>query len=146
MAIKTRTTITTASLMEELGLSRRNVQAIRSKLDWAAQDALRKAVKEDFMEKASHRKGAWGSPWKPIAPSTIQRKGHDIIGIDTGKMQKSLRVTKNNRGITAEYRQDYSKHFDAKRPILPTELPPKWEKAIEKAIKASAERHIGKKR
>lgn len=145
MAVKTRTTLTTAALMEELGLSRRSVQAIRSKLEWAAKDALRKAINADFIVKANKESGV-GGKWKPLAQSTIDRKGFDVIGFETGKMRNSLRVTTNNRGITAEYRKDYSKHFDAVRPLLPKALPKVWEKAIDKAIKASAARHIGKKR
>lgn len=31
-----------------------------------------------------------GVPWKPLAPSTVQRKGHSRILIDTTKMHRSL--------------------------------------------------------
>jgi phage gpG-like protein len=31
-----------------------------------------------------------GSPWAPLAPYTIQRKGHDTILIETGALVKSL--------------------------------------------------------
>lgn len=144
MATRVRTTITTKALMEELGLSRRSVQSIRSKIDHAATTKLRELVDKDFLAKANHGTGT-GGKWKPLAQSTIDRKGHDIIGWDTGKMRRSRVVTSNNRGITAEYRKDYSKYFDAKRPILPKTLPKPWQKEIEKSIKAAAERHLGKK-
>lgn len=145
MAIKTRTTITTASLMDSLGLSRRQVQALRSKINWAAEDALRRSVDADFLKKANKQTGVTGK-WQKLAESTIERKGHDIIGWETGKMRKSRRVTTNNRGLKAEYRKDYAKYFDEKRPLLPKELPKAWQKEIEKSIQKTVDRHIGSKK
>jgi phage gpG-like protein len=37
--------------------------------------------------------------WKPLAPSTIQRKGHDNILIDTGTMMTSSRITELKDGV-----------------------------------------------
>ncbi len=31
-----------------------------------------------------------GNPWAPLAPSTVARKGHDIILVETGAMRASL--------------------------------------------------------
>ena len=36
-----------------------------------------------------------GTPWPPLAPSTITRKGHSTILVDTGRLRQSLRLKGN---------------------------------------------------
>ncbi len=133
MSTNLRVTFTTKQLMETTGLSRRKVQRSRERFDQAVREELAKLAQEEFDRKAVGGRGFGGRRWKPLEPSTIQRKGHETIGIDTGEMVTSLDTSVNNRGIRVGYRAEHSEHFDEKRPLLPAELPKSWEKRLVKA-------------
>jgi len=45
-----------------------------------------------------------GSKWAKLAPSTIQRKGHDTILVDTGALMKSLTQRGSSYSIREFYR------------------------------------------
>jgi phage gpG-like protein len=46
-----------------------------------------------------------GNAWKPLAPSTIAKKGHDRILIETGALNNSL-VLRNAEGAVREVTED----------------------------------------
>lgn len=45
---------------------------------------------------------ALGKPWKPLAPSTIRKKGHSQILVDSGHMRESLYSDTNFAGNSAQ--------------------------------------------
>lgn len=40
-----------------------------------------------------------GPAWKPLAPSTVKRKGHDTILVETGRLKGSLTDERHSDGI-----------------------------------------------
>lgn len=98
--------------------------------------------------------GSDGITWKPLAASTLAKKGRrgkrndkrkktkggkvrptakGVIGIDTGLQLASAspghanNLFRNDRSsVTVGYNRTYSKYFDAVRPLLPETLPQSW--------------------
>ncbi len=87
-------------------------------------------LKREFKEGAD----SYGTPWVPLKPSTVKRKGHPLIMIDTGKTRDETRsIVLSGSGIGflstsyAGYHMGKSGPRPA-RPIFPhkSELPPEW--------------------
>jgi hypothetical protein len=138
-----RVTFTTKGLMESLGASRRKVQKAREAFDVAVATELKRLAEEDFDKRSRGASGATGRKWKRLAPSTVQKKGSTIIGIDQGDLVNSLKVTVNNRGISATYAAPHAGYFDEERPLLPSSLPMTWERKLEEAGKKAVIRVLG---
>lgn len=92
----------------------------------------------------------YGAAWKPLAASTIRRKGHDTILVDTGKLALGTGA-KPSGGAGIELASvDYGQYHQSgtsrmpRRPIFPdrAELPKDWQEAIEAAVSATFRRAL----
>lgn len=52
--------------------------------------AFSRDLEEKHQEYFDTAKGPSGDSWPPLAPSTVRRKGHDTILVDTGRLRSSL--------------------------------------------------------
>ena len=97
------------------------------------------------------RQGAdpYGNPWRALSPTTVRKKGHDLIMIDTGKMQQETRaVPMPGAGIAlitvpyAAYHQGPGPYGRPARPVLPNkrELPEAWQAAVAREWKIAFKR------
>lgn len=108
-------------------------------------ETFRQLVLKDFTTKSQGGRGADGLAWTPDSPSTIERKGHKLIGIDTHELIDSLRIvpTTTDNGhaaLTAEFTSGHAQFFDAKRQLLPDDAPPRWVEAVEAGVLSPTER------
>lgn len=143
MAQGMRLTFTTKGIMESTGLSRRKVQMARDYFNQTVQSELEKLILENFDKLSTGGRGVNRRKWKPLEPSTIKRKGHNLIGVDKGDLRASLKLTTNNRGTVAAFGTDHAEYFDAVRPLLPDEFPATWARKIEKAATKAIIRVLG---
>lgn len=91
-------------------------------------------VEEDFRAKSLGGSGAGGLSWAPISARTAQTKRSKRIGVDTGELEKSLRVSEGHSqraDVLIEYTAPHAAEFDKKRTLLPTELPQQWRGPME---------------
>lgn len=94
----------------------------------------------------------YGFPWKPLAPYTIRKKGHDLIMIQTGETQKlTLAQPLGGAGIELVSTKKAGWNMDAHgnrpaRPVLPhrKELPERWQAIIEAEWKREFQRVMSK--
>lgn len=68
---------------------------------------------------AEQREPAQGPAWKPLAPSTIRRKGHDTILVETGRLRGSLTSERHSDGI----REIFDNWPDKSVAIFGTDVP-----------------------
>lgn len=70
--------------------------ALSGMLDSIGEEAL-KRIDESFEREQTPE----GAPWAPLAPATIERKGHDTILYDTGDLRDSfdMEVSRNPTGV-----------------------------------------------
>lgn len=82
----------------------------------------------------------YGRPWKPLKRSTIERKGHAQIGVDSRKMRDSIDVRPmSGAGVQITVGPEYSAYFARRRPLFPNKgLPVTWRKAITDALSKEA--------
>jgi hypothetical protein len=82
----------------------------------------------------------YGKRWKPLKPSTIKRKGHAQIGVDSHRMRDSLEVKPmSGAGVQITAGPEYTAYFSRKRPLFPTHgLPRAWRNAITDALNVEA--------
>ena len=97
--------------------------------------------------------GLDGIQWAPNSPGTRKRKerkarsgGVVAIGIDTGLQRSSGNPGHENNvfhvsadSITVGFGMHYSAHFDAKRTLIPNELPESWIEEVETAVVETTE-------
>lgn len=71
----------------------------------AADNALSN-VAEGELEKSEdaydNEKTVLGTPWKPLAPETIRKKGHDTILVEEGDMRDSGYVNDHNNELVVD--------------------------------------------
>lgn len=132
MAMSVRVGFTTQKLQEMTNKSRRQIQAIRSEIDQAIGQELKKCVQEEFDKLSRRGSGADGRKWFDITPETKQRKGSSLIGVRTGHLKNSLTTAVNNRGVRVEYVASYAQYFDEHRKLMPDKLPLTWENRLSK--------------
>lgn len=82
----------------------------------------------------------YGRRWKPLKPSTIKRKGHAQIGVDSHAMRDSIDVRPmSGAGVQITVGPDYAAYFSRRRPLFPDKgLPASWRKAVTDALGAEA--------
>lgn len=81
---------------------------------------------------------SYGTPWVPLKPATIKRKGHDTIMVDTGATRDQTRaIVLSGAGIGFVSTPQAGYHmvgFGTRpaRPVFPrrTTLPEEWQAAI----------------
>lgn len=133
MPVAVRATLSTKKLQEMSGQSRRKIQSIRSEIDSAIGYELRRCAAEEFDKLSRRGSGADGRKWADDKPETKKRKKTNLIGVETGEMQRSLTSSVNNRGVRVEYTAEYAQYFDENRKLLPDKLPMTWENRVTKA-------------
>lgn len=101
-----------------------------------------------FETKKTGAVGSDGIQWPKLHPKTVKRKGSNVIGIDTGLMRNSILEGPHysDDATWVEYDRPYVHYFDRgtkkkdgsvrspARPLLPVELPPKWQDSIEASV------------
>lgn len=102
-------------------------------------------VQQDFDQKSQGGSGAGGISWAPIKAKTAETKKSKRIGVETGELEKSLRVSEGHSqraDVLIEYTAPHAKEFDKKRPLLPDQLPPAWLQPMEVDVVKWGERKI----
>ena len=98
-------------------------------------------INEELARQFAQGSDPYGQPWQKLRPSTIRKKGHDLIMIDTGETERETRaVPMQGAGIElvsteqAQHHQTPGDHGRPARPVLPNkaDLPISWQKSIEK--------------
>jgi hypothetical protein len=82
----------------------------------------------------------YGRRWKALKPSTIKKKGHAQIGVDSHRMRESIDVRPmSGAGVQITVEPDYAAYFSRRRPLFPDRgLPRTWQKAITGALNKEA--------
>jgi hypothetical protein len=82
----------------------------------------------------------YGRRWKALKPSTIKRKGHAQIGVDSHRMRDSIDVRPmSGAGVQITVGPDYAAYFAKRRPLFPTHgLPRAWRNAVTDALTQEA--------
>lgn len=76
-------------------------------------------AKLDYSDRSEGGADAAGNKWKPLDPETPRRKrGGTAIGIDKGLQLASMDSAVEGNAAVARANQQYSEHFDKKRPII----------------------------
>lgn len=110
------------------------------------------AINEEFALQFAQGSDPYGRPWANLRPSTIRKKGHDLIMIDTDETERETRaVPMRGAGIElisteqAQHHQEPSGDRPA-RPVLPngSDLPQKWQAAIEKELEIAFRKVLDK--
>ena len=110
---------------------------IPSQLSKPISEEINKLIQTQFAQ----GQDPYGKGWAPLAPSTIKRKGHSSILVETGKLAAStVAISMSGAGIElrsidyGNFHQFGTKYMVA-REILPgrDELPLAWQAAISKA-------------
>lgn len=91
----------------------------------------------------------YGVKWAPLAPSTIARKGHDTIMVETGQTYADTRVsTLPGAGIQLTTGHKAQWHLEATenrpaRPVLPLRgLPTAWRDRLQKLYVDAAKKAV----
>ncbi len=100
-------------------------------------DAVAEALNDEIREEFVGEKDPYGKAWKPLAKSTVARKGHDRIMYESGDMlaeTKAIAVGSRIEFVGTEYGPIHQK-AGGKRPARPAvpnqaDLPKSWQKAI----------------
>lgn len=94
----------------------------------------------------------YGAPWKPLAKSTVIRKGHSTILVDTHRMElETMALPRGGAGVelvsteVAGFHQFGTKNMPA-RPVLPSraELPLAWQAIVREEIAAAYKQVLGR--
>lgn len=104
-------------------------------------------IKEEF----DHEADPYGNAWKPLADSTVERKGFTTILEDSRAMRDSLSVTPRRGAgvaITIDHpSEDHQTGWNGPqgsgpaRPILPSgRMPARWNQAIKESVRAEFKR------
>jgi hypothetical protein len=97
-------------------------------------------IQINYKQMARGGAGADGTSWRPLAPSTLKRKGgRSEIGVDTGLQLASASpgfLGSDGRGgnifevsgdvLVIGFGRNYSRYFDEARPLIPEQLPQAW--------------------
>lgn len=79
----------------------------RTKIEKAFKQTLRRwAIRQRFLIQKAFKLGGHkhhgGRQWKKLAKSTVEKKGHDTILVDTGKLENSIRQVVTGNGLNAK--------------------------------------------
>jgi len=122
---------------DKLAQNLEKLSKIPSQLSKPVAEELNKLINTQF----ANGQDPYGKPWMKLQPSTIQRKGHDSILIETGKLAaQTVAVPMSGAGIElrsvdyGQFHQSGTRYMVA-REILPgrEELPKAWQAVIAKA-------------
>ncbi len=136
------------SVQEQIkSLTREAVEVVKAKQPEIAGKIsvpLKSLVQEDFNRKSRLATGAGNIKWKDILQRTKDRKNSSIVGIDTGELYDSLRVTTRGGSefLTISFESEHAEFFDEKRKLLPEtdvqqwvgELEPYVEEVVTRAL------------
>lgn len=144
-----------AELLQEVGVSvlsdaKRDFE-VKSRRGTGA-DGVRWAELQESTEKKKARRGRKprktksGKPRKRDAV-TGAKFGQSQIGVDKGLLRNSSKpgftgpdgkggniLTVEGHAVTVGFGRDYATYFDAKRPLLPADLPQKWSEAVDAIV------------
>lgn len=87
------------SMVEEIGPKIKDGNFV------SAFEKIEEDLHEQHDQMFQHGRDAGGTPWKPLRPLTIARKGHAIVLIEFGDLYESL-ISRANNAIRELYEQE----------------------------------------
>lgn len=74
------------------------------KIDWRPWlTKTMRAVEQEHAQMWGEQRDPAGDPWKPLARSTVRRKGHSTILVETGRLRASM--TQPNAGVREMFQE-----------------------------------------
>lgn len=118
-----------------------------------ASKRVAKEIKALIEEEFDHESDPYGNAWKPLADSTVARKGFTTILEDSRAMRDSLSVTPSRGAgvsITIDHpSEDHQTGWDGPqgsgpaRPILPGgRMPARWNETIKESVRAEVRKAV----
>jgi hypothetical protein len=125
-----------AEAMAGVARALRELVHVPAKASLGASDSIAKLIDQQFDTGTD----PYGRAWKPLKASTIKRKGHARIGVDSGAMQRGIDVRPmSGAGVQISVDEDYAPYFSRRRALFPNKgLPATWRAAIASALAESA--------
>lgn len=125
-----------AAAMMGVAKAIRSLAHVPSRASRGASDAIARLIDLQFQTGTD----PYGDPWKALKQSTIKKKGHNLIGIDSSDMRDGIDVRPmRGAGVQITIDAEYAAYFQKRRPILPTRgLPRTWQRAITDALTTEA--------
>lgn len=124
--------------MQGVARSLRELSRVPSYASAEASQSIARLIQYEFATGTD----PYGKPWKPLKPSTVARKGHATINVDTHALKDGIQVKPMpGAGIQVTIDADYAAYVQRVRPVLPTgRLPKAWGVAINDAIQEAKRR------
>ena len=118
--------------MQQCSRALRELAGVPSVASREASSEILKLIDRQFDEE----RDPYGKAWKALKPATVKRKGHSLIGYETGRLRSGIRVSPmSGAGVGFEIDAPYAAYFQNRRAILPTRGVPKaWAAAIGLAL------------
>jgi hypothetical protein len=110
----------------------RALAGVPSRASKPAAEAIRGLIQLQFAE----ARDPYGRPWKKLAASTIRRKGHSTINVETGATRDDVTVRPTSgAGVEVVFTTPYAIYIQRVRPIFPYAfLPRAWDQALTIAV------------
>jgi hypothetical protein len=121
-----------AAAMQSAARALRELAGVPAAASREASESIAKLIDRQFATGTD----PYGKPWKPLAPSTIKRKGNARINVDTENLWKGVQVAPlPGAGVSVTFADDYAAYVQTVRPVLPNRGVPKpWAAAIADAV------------
>jgi hypothetical protein len=125
-----------AAAMADVATAIRDLVHVPSRASRGASESIAALIDGQFKTGTD----PYGEPWKALKASTIKRKGHAVIGIESSDMRRGIDVKPmQSAGVQITIDADYAAYFQRARPLLPNRgLPVTWQRAITNALSESA--------
>lgn len=129
-----------ATQLRKCSRALRELASVPSRAARPISDELRKLLEQQF----ETGRDPYGRPWKSLAPSTIRRKGHSQINVDTGHTRDDMIVRPaQGAGVEVIFTTPYAKYIQKVRPLFPSgPIPASWARAFEAVFAQLAARAI----